>query len=339
MPSRAYVTIQGLRIHGGIWVYGASPTIGQGTPGLVIKDNEITQGWGEIDDGNWSALFLQDLQGALIQNNYIHNLSVLSGGGQQSSGSCVKMYENADTVVELNTCRTVNIPESQAGGIDDKAQATRNIHRYNWIEGINTCVRINNQLQSTGVQIYGNVCLGIGGASSRPGIRAIIDVNGLTIYNNTIIGFAQGLQIMSEGGSVSNVRFYNNIVQNVSAANIEAYQPGLTAPSNYNAWVSGRRFLYGGSDSSNLAGFRSATGYDAQGAEVDCQLVAPAYTLAAGSACRGAGRAGGVSSGAAVDRGAYGVTSCVGQNCTPPTGGGGGSAPSAPTAVRIISGE
>lgn len=335
MPSRNYVTIQGLRIHGGIWVYGASPTIGQGTPGLVIKDNEITQGWGEIDDGNWSALFLQDLQGALIQNNYIHNLSVLSGGGQQSSGSCIKMYENTDTVVEHNTCRTVSIAESQAGGIDDKAQAWRNIHRYNWIEGINTCIRINNQLNSSGVQVYGNVCIANPGVG-RPGLRVIDNVDGLTVYNNTFVGFAQGLQIMSEGGPIRNVRWYNNIVSGAYQANVEAYQAGLAAPTNYNAWVPNERYLYAGSDSSTLAAFRSATGFDAQGAEVDCQLAAPSYNLAAGSACRGAGRSGGVSSGAAVDRGAYGVTSCVGRNCSVPTGP---TPPSAPTGLRILGTE
>ena len=341
IPSRPYVTIQGLRIHGGIWVYGASPVIGQGTPGLVIKDNELTQGWGEIDDGNWSTLFLQDLQGALIQNNYIHDLSVLSGGGQQSSGTCVKLYENTDSIVELNTCRGVNIAESQAGGIDDKAQAWRNVHRYNWIQDVNTCIRINNQLNSSGVQVYGNMCIaGTGASSGRPGLRVIDNVDGLTVYNNTFIGFAQGLQIMSEGGANRNIRWYNNITANVSVDNVEGYQAGLATPTNYNAWVPSRRFLYGSSDSPSLSGFRSATGFDAQGAEVDCQLVAPAYNLAAGSACRGAGRVGGTSSGAAVDRGAYGVTSCVGQNCAPPTGGGGGggtTAPGAPTGVRIVS--
>jgi len=339
MPNRSYVTIQGLRIHGGVWIYGASPVVGQGSPGIVIKDNEITQGWGEVDDGNWAALFLENLQGALIQNNYIHNVSVLSGGGQQSSGSCVKLYQNTDTIVELNTCRTVPIAESQAGGIDDKAQAVRNVHRYNWIQDVNVCVRINNQLVSTGVQIYGNVCIGSAG-TDRPGVRLIVDVNGIDIHNNTFIGFGQGLQVMSEGGPVTGVKWYNNIVSTVSGANIEAYQVSMTAPSNYNAYVPNHRFLYGGSDSSNLAAFRSATGFDANGAEVDCQLVAPTYNLASGSACRGAGRVGGTSSGAAIDRGAYGVTSCVGQNCAPPTGGGGGgtpTAPGAPTGVRIVS--
>jgi hypothetical protein len=185
------------------------------------------------------------------------------------------------------------------------------------------------------------VCIANPG-TDRPGVRVIDNVDGLTVYNNTFIGFAQGLQVMNEGGPNRNVRWYNNITASVNTANIEAYQAALVAPSNYNAWVPSRRFLYGGSDSSNLAAFRSATGFDANGSEVDCQLVAPTYNLASGSACRGTGRVGGTSSGAAVDRGAYGVTTCVGQNCAPPAGGGGGgggtpTAPGAPTGVRIVS--
>jgi hypothetical protein len=128
--------------------------------GVVIRNNDISQGWGEVDDGNWAAIFLADQTGARIVGNTIHDVSVISGGGQQSSGSCIKLYQNTDSIVEYNTCRSTRIAESQAGGIDDKAEAIRNIHRFNWIEDTNMCVRVNNQLNSAGVQIYGNVCIG-----------------------------------------------------------------------------------------------------------------------------------------------------------------------------------
>jgi len=334
-PSRQYIVIDGLRIFGGIWIYGDSPTVGQGSRGIVLQNLDISQGWGEVDDGNWAGIFLQNMQGALIANNNIHDIAVLTGGGQQSSGTCVKLFQNADTIVERNTCRTVNIAESQAGGINDKAQGTRNIHRYNWIQDVNTCFNINNQLQSTGVQIYGNVCVGRAG-TERPGVRLITNINGIDIHNNTFYGFAQGLQIMSEGGPVTNVRFYNNIVAQC-AMNVEAYQPGLVA-SNFNAWRGGVGYQYGNRSYSSLGAFVSATGFDAASSEADCRFVSAGsdFHLRGGSPCSGAGRAGGTAAGANVDRGAYGVTSCVGQNCAPPPPTAAKSADAAPER-RLVS--
>ncbi len=327
-PFRQHVTIEGLRIRGGIWIYGASPVVGEGSRGIVLRGNEITQGWGEIDDGNWAAIFLANQQGAFVQGNYIHDVSVLAGGGQQSSGSCVKLYQNADSVIERNTCRSVPIAESQAGGIDDKAQAVRNVHRFNWIEDVNTCVRVNNQLESRGVQVYGNVCVNAVG-TARPGVRLIVNIDDIDIHNNTFYGFAQGLQIMSEGAAVTNARFYDNIVAGASTThNIEAYQNGLSL-SNYNTWRSDARFVAPGVDVSSLSAWVSATGFDGQSGDTDCQFVSPGtdFHLTVTSPCRGAGRVGGVASGAVVDRGAYGVTSCVGHSCGEPTAVDAGAPP------------
>jgi hypothetical protein len=331
--TRSYWQIEGFKIVGGLWIFGASPNIGQGSPGIVIRGNEITQGWGQPDDGNWGGIFIQDVDHAVLDHNNIHDISVLTGGGQQSSGSCIKMYENTGTIVEFNTCKNVPIGESQAGGIDDKAQAWQNIHRFNWIERVNTCIRINNQLNSSGVQVYGNVCIA-NTFTERPGIRAIDNIDGLTVYNNTFMGFAQGLQIMNEGGPIRNIKWYNNIsvtqlpaIAGVSF-NVEAYQAAVIAPTNYNAWTSGLSYKYGGLNNT-LAQWK-ALGFDANGVEVDCQVSSTTGKLAAGSACIGAGRVGGVSSGAAVDRGAFGVTACVGHTC------GVTQTPIAPVAPAVV---
>jgi hypothetical protein len=330
-PAREYIIFDGLVIQGGMWLSGNSPAVGAGSRGIVIRNVELRQGWGEIDDGNWSALFLENLTGALIQRNDIHDISVLSGGGQQSSGGCIKMYQNTDAVVEYNTCRTVRIPESQAGGIDDKAQAVRNTHRFNWIEDVSTCIRINNQLDSTGVQVYGNVCIGSVG-TERPGVRLITNINGIVIYNNTFYGFAQGLQVMNEGGPVAGARWYNNIVAGATANNIEAYQTALSF-SDFNSWRSGARYQYGGVNTTMLSAFSSAMGLDLHSSDADCQFVSAGsdFHLSSGSTCRGAGRVLGLVTGASVDRGAYGIASCVGRNCADGT-----TAPAAPTNVRII---
>ena len=335
--AKSYIVFDGLRVAGTYSLFGVP---GTGAHGIVIRNSEVTVGWEEYAGGNWAGIRLEDQNGALVQYNNIHDIYVTTNGGAQSSGSCVKLYQNTDTIVEYNRCRDVPIPESQAGGIDDKAQAVRNIHRYNLIERVNSCVRINNQLNSTGVQIYGNVCVGTPG-TERPGVRLIVNVNGIDIHNNTFYGFAQGLQIMNEGGVVSGVRWYNNIVAGATVLhNIEAYQTSLVV-SNYNSWRSGARYMYGGLSVASLGSFLTS-GFDAQSSETDCQFVSAGsdFRLASSSSCRNAGRVSGVSSGAAVDRGAYGVTSCVGNTCAgggqqPPTS----RAPASPQNLRIFSSE
>lgn len=338
--GRSYVVIEGLRIRGGIWIYG--PGMTNHARGIVIRNNDISQGWGEVGDGNWAAIFLQDQTGALVTGNTIHDVNVLSGGGQQSSGSCVKLYQNTDSIVEYNTCKRTRINESQAGGIDDKAEAVRNIHRFNWIEDVPMCVRINNQLQSSGVRIYGNVCIRAGNpATTNTCFRLIVNVNGIDINNNTCDGFNVGFEIMSEGGPVVNSRLYNNIFSRVGSNNVEAYQaPGMM---DYNAYTPTGRFLITSQWSMSTPELIANTSYDDHSRGIACGFVAIGtdFRLST-STCIGQGRTGGTASGSVVDLGAYGVTTCVGATCVnggqapppPPTG-----APASPQNLRILSSE
>jgi hypothetical protein len=341
--QQSYFVIEGLRIRGGIWLYG--PNMSNHARGIVIRNNDISQGWGEVDDGNWAAIFLADQNGARIVGNTIHDVSVISGGGQQSSGSCIKLYQNTDTIVEYNTCRSTRIAESQAGGIDDKAEAIRNIHRFNWIEDTNMCVRVNNQLNSSGVQIYGNVCIGANHSSgTNTCFRLITLINGIDIYNNTCYNYAVGLEIMSEGGAITNARAYNNIFSNISDNNVEAYQdPALLDYNAYWPTASAPRYRLGGTWRTALTDVVNATNFDDRSREANCGFtVAGTDFRLSTSVCVGQGRRGGTSSGSVVDLGAYGVTTCVGSTCQ---GGGqapppsGGSAPPSPQNLRILSSD
>jgi hypothetical protein len=341
--QRSYFVIEGLRIRGGIWLYG--PGMSNHARGVVIRNNDISQGWGEVDDGNWAAIFVQDQTGARIVGNNIHDVSVITGGGQQSSGSCIKLYQNADSVVEYNTCRRTHIAESQAGGIDDKAEATRNIHRYNWIEDTPMCVRVNNQLNSTGVQIYGNVCIGSNLSSgTNTCFRLITLINGIDIFNNTCYNYRIGLEMMQEGGSISNARVYNNIFSNITDNNVEAYQdPTLLDYNAYWPTASTPRYRLGGTWRNTLTDVVNGTNFDDRSREANCGFVVAGTDFRlSSSVCVGQGRTGGSSGGSVVDLGAYGVTTCVGSTCQggasappPPTGG----APASPQNLRILSSE
>jgi hypothetical protein len=325
-PEQSYIVFDGLRVEGGIWMFGVD--INNPVTGNVIKNTEITTGWGGVADGNWAGIFLQDQSHFLIQNNYIHDIFVQTGGGQQSSGTCIKMYQTADSIVEYNTCRHVPIADSQAGGIDDKAQAVRNIHRRNWIEDVPTGIRINNQLNSTGVQVYDNVII-----SRDIGIKLLIDIDGIDVYNNTIANCTDGLVIAN---TMQNVRFYNNIVTRATDNNLTWYANNPTY-SNYNAFSSSAAApAY--RDASvwyyTLAAYQSATGLDTASAELDCGFAAAStdFHLSSTSPCHNAGRVGGVAGGQPVDLGAYANVACVGYGCI---SGGDRLPPAAPTNLTV----
>lgn len=324
-PERSYIIFDGLVVHGGFSLFGEFDVP---IAGIILRNNEVIRGWDSVDDGNWAGIRLENVVGALVQNNYIHDISVLEGGGQQSSGTCIKLYQNTDAIVEYNTCKGVYIPESQAGGVDDKAKATRNIHRYNWIEDVPVCFRINNQLPSAGVRIYENICI----AGRRPGypnshgIRLLTEISGIEVYNNVIYNFRTGFSIA--GAGVQAARFYNNIIVGASDNNVETYFPPIL--SDYNSYTGGPRYHVIGLSYPALSFYQLATRLDRNSAERACEFVNPPvdFRLSATSACRKAGRVGGVSTGASIDQGAYITSTCIGYGCRgerdskPPAGPG-----------------
>ena len=323
-PMGEYVIIDGLVVRGSINMYG---DFNNHTRGNIIRNTEITVGWGGVGDGNWSGIFLQNQSNMLIRGNYIHNLFIQDGGGQQSSASCVKMYHLNDSIVEFNTCRNVNIG-SAAGGLDDKAQATRNILRYNWLENVPTGIRINNQLQSTGDQIYGNVVICSTQFSGGAGIKLLANIDGIDIYNNTIAaGCTHGLTKVA--GAAINDRFYNNIVM-PRDNNTEWYSN--VQYSNYNAFTPSKRYRSAAGWQQSLSGFQASSQTDINSMEVNCGFITTNsnYRLQNDSVCNTLGRVGGQPSGNVVQVGAYGVTQCVGHLCV-----GDPKRPSNPTALLV----
>ncbi len=156
--GQSYLTFEGLHVVGAIYLFGGT--------GLVVSNNDVTQGWEGNGDGNWAGIRLESEVNALAQGNVVHDISVTTGGGAQSSLSCIKMFKDTGAIIENNTC--LHVADSEAGGIDDKDTAVNNIHRFNYFDDVPVCVRVNNQGNSSGVQIYGNVCRARGGGILFP---------------------------------------------------------------------------------------------------------------------------------------------------------------------------
>lgn len=319
-----YLIIEGLKVEGSIFCFfGAAATPGGVSGGPIIRYNEITYGWSNTGDGNWSGVWPSDYTDTYIHHNYIHDIARPSGD-TQSSASCMKFYNNKNAVVEYNTCDNVNVPESQAGCIDDKADVNGNIHRYNDCKNTPNGFRFSNQVftltTNTGAQIYGNLV-----NTTGFNFRVITNSTNFTIYNNTFPGGCLGFY--SDGPGVTNMKFYNNILGTLTGTcgergNYSSYNGTamIASPTDYNIYTSGERYKdTSATTNTSLANHQSFTGLDTNSTEAACSFRNPAgsdYRLAAGSPCLTLGYTGGVSGGAVVAVGYEGVgVACVGHLC------------------------
>ena len=272
-----YGTSGRLVIRGGVFAHGTSTA--SRAPGIVIQGNEITQGWEDPGDGNWSAIRLENLDGAYVGRNYIHDIVMTSGGTNGSSCTGIKLYTAIDSIIEYNTIQragnTANCGPngsfpSQAGGIDDKADSVRNTHRFNYIEDINVGIRIEQQEAqfsgSTGTVAYGNVIVRTGSVTDGADHGAIVTEAGVifdyAVTSNTISGF--GLAVVLKGAiSAGGFTFRNNIIHGVSGGN----------PANRNYFDDGSTFA--------LAGFNTNTNFNAFDSNADYQVDGTSTTIAA----------------------------------------------------------
>lgn len=353
-----YGTSGRLVVRGMIGAHGTSTS--SRAAGIVIVGLEATQGFD--DDGNWSPIRLENLDGAWVHHNNIHDVIMTSDGLAQcpgsypdhcnaSSGGCIKLFTAVDSIIEFNTCKDAcdlsncggrGLVASQAGGIDDKADSVRNLHRYNYIEDVNVCVRIQNQASgggipfasATGTQIYGNVCVRVGTVTDGAGHGAIVTEAGpitdLLVHHNTFDNFGLvlfGKSTITAGG----LTWRDNITGNITGgdpANRNIYDDGsafalsvFSASSDYNAYDSDADYQVD-STSTSIGLWRTASGIDANSTEA----VTPCGGFIAGSDSNfhidvGSGCLTGSSTG--NQQGAYGVTSCVGHLCGAAAAGSG----------------
>jgi hypothetical protein len=165
LVDKSYIIIDGFNIVGAIYNSTAIPAAYNGTVtslrrGIILRNNNITVGWGEVGDGNWAGIWMSWTNGLWIQNNYVHDIAPgsITGSGSQSSATCVKFYTDYAHLTEFNSCKRVTVTDpvggSQAGGFDDKQDVVDGVIRYNWCEDVDTCVRVQNQLMSVTPRLF-----------------------------------------------------------------------------------------------------------------------------------------------------------------------------------------
>lgn len=346
-----YGTSGRLVVRGIITVHGVSSA--NRAQGIVICGVEATQGWD--DDGNWAPIRIDFTDAAWIHHNYLHDVILTDGGAvyctggtpgdrcNASSGTGIKIFTGPDTIAEYNTiqrvCVTANCGPngqfaSQAGGIDDKADAVRSIYRYNYIEDVNVCFRFQNQTDqfaaSTGVQVYGNVCARVGtvvdGADHGSFVTENAPITDLLVHHNTFSGF--GLNFVGKGAiTAGGFTWRDNVIAAVaggSPANRNIWDDGsafalsaFSASTNNNAYDSDADYQTDGTFTT-IAAWRTALGSGKESASTEAATTCGTAFIAGTdtnfhidpvSACKTGSSTGG-------EQGAYGATSCVGHLCT-----------------------
>lgn len=309
----------------------------QSCNGCIVEYMDIDKGTPPPDaPGNYDGIRVEISDNITLRNNTIRNV-YYSDNASDTNGACIKLYDIRFSRLhnnELYNC---------GAGINDKEAGNGNTYDLNYIHdtfgpGIsfsgfttarcdawNCAVQNNtihhNILSDTRVGVHFNL-----GSTSRDG--------NMSVYNNTMYSVNIGVEM---NGPLPGMRIYNNIIDRQMSTldngnSTQAHHD--TAPpadllSNYNdCWA----------PSTPRAGFNVAwapeswtqwrnRGHDANTLRDDPLYVGPLtgtpppenFQLQPNSTLQSAGRVGGVSTGAAVDIGAYETGSeAIGTGAPPP---------------------
>jgi hypothetical protein len=334
---RDYIVIDGFTIVNpgdkGIVVSGDGTRV----KGVLIQNNTVSGAW-RSDQDNTDGIRIEDASGTVVRNNRIHNIQ--NGAGTHNAAG-IKLYQADHTLVENNEIYNV------VAGIYDKQQGESNTYRRNLIHD---CRHVGIEIGWSGTgpdardnQIYENIiykcAVGAAVAGQSGGL-----VYNTSIYNNVIADYTDsGLYLPGLNMSYpSNTRFWNNIFHRTAASNRGDFftydDPPSIGLSNYNLFATTPRILIGvystNKTYTTLTSWQTAYGWDKNSLVMSPLFLDAAnrdYRLAVSSPALGAGRVGGVSTGATVNLGAYPtgkeVIGIVKGDITPP---------GAPTGIQIV---
>lgn len=315
--------------------------------GVKVTGVELTQGWD--DDGNWSPLRLENLSAPYVAHNYIHDVSLTPDGlgncaqypdhCNASSGTGIKLFTAINSIIEYNSiyrvctaanCGTRGVTPSQAGGIDDKQDSNGNTHRFNYIEDVNVCLRIENQnallSSASGTRFYGNVCVRKNAMADGDGRGAWVLADGpisdVTLDHNTADGFP--IVLFGKGTvTASGVHWHDNLSGRISGAapllnindDVSTFaRSAFNADTDYNVYDSDADFSVDGTVTT-LSAWASALGSGKESHSSEAATPCGGFTTGSDTdyhltgSCTTASSTGG-------EVGAYGVTSCVGHLCS-----------------------
>lgn len=275
--------------------------------------------------GNYTGIFMEGTADVIIRNNTIRNVFFLNR--TDPNAACIKMYDNTRVHIHNNLLQNCNT------GIHDKRNGVNDLYEFNYIKDMTTgalgfatfvepscgaCMVEGNVFRYNVVNNAGFRTVHVPGASN---------IRNIQIYNNTFYGGAGNrLGMRMENTTPPGLALYNNIIMRDPSATGGVYGHEAYGPSGPSADLLSNYNLFWGLTSANAvfspvegSGITETLtqwqvrGFDGNSSVSDPQFVGPisstasvdAFRLQSSSPAQGAGRVGGIATGAAVNIGAY----------------------------------
>jgi len=361
--SGGYVTIDGLVFNANglinnhvVQAYfppeGYTSQAGNG-PGIVIQNCEIYGVAANVGGQNQALIFLEGANGAIVQNNYLHDVSqpdnddhvyaIVQYSCQNTQILYNTFYNCCGTMEGKGGCSGCNIAYNYLF-----SQRTDNFMTITGFDGApgnpntpGTANSIHHNVIELDESPQGGIC---------PDMNTNFISQGFNCYNNTVYDRRSNPRwaLMCRGmNSASYVSCYNNIVvTTVGNSPSGTSYPGIVCSGsvgfnvfNYNCYQFASFFAaVDTTQYQSMSSWQAASHADANSLTVNPQFAqtiqagaGPAqFQLASGSPCIGAGRIGGASSGAACNMGAWdGTVTQIGCSFAPNSASG-SATPSAP---------
>jgi hypothetical protein len=343
-PAIQYITLKGLVItgSGGGGISFEADNSGAGScPGIVIDSCVVYDIVNPNSAYNVGGISLgTSIGGALITNCYIHDCYA-SDYARTQHGNASAIYDWAiDTTIEYCTfagCMSAVYSKNQGWG-----PPQGETFRYNYVTlggGVNCVFDGFNNASGTSPPyhpwyVYGNIFENVSPLhyNSNSGVDGF-QAN-WNFYNNTIWGNGSGkndafgtmIEAATSIQAGCRIAIYNNIEVRPPGDWNSAYgdvtvSQGSWSVWDYNCWPADVRFAYSPADSTHATTFYTEAQWKTQPGAPDAHSVlavptfintivpgggSAQYRLAAGSQGQGAGRIGGIITGALTDMGAWG---------------------------------
>lgn len=287
------------------FVYGSKsdPVEGFILENCTIHGTPISTSSQKVPGDNYPGIFAQHTGNGTIRNCVIRDFAFTDSHGVNAAG--ILLYFNRNLLVEHNEIYRTNV------AIFDKAAGEFNVFRNNYIHDVfNTGILFacfgHDQAPCRGSEIYQNVI-----ANARKGGLAIgndtvphIPFHDFRVYNNTI----HNVPIAISNGTTPGLRLWNNILSATESAMLLRNVPTDIALSDFSDFHPAARFASERTTYATLSMWQRGTGLDRHSIRQDPLFADPGagdHRLRPDSPARGAGREGGVATGAPVDMGAY----------------------------------
>lgn len=265
---------------------------------------------------------LTGITGALVSNCRVEGSGAPSDNNRHA---CIQAFDTVDSVIEF--CSLIGSPTGQNGIHFKNTGNKRNTVRNCYIDMSATqTARVgalwHGNTGTDGIERFHNNVIKAGVIFDSEGFA-----NRLSVFNNTAVAIPDFSNVgwaLRNGGVVD---FYNNITYRSSSSylgDVHLTSTSKLGVMDYNCYAdSSPETLFStqaGQNFKGIASFYAATGKDNPATSpvvnepgfVSSGVEAAYYRLSSGSACKGSGRANGVSSGSPVDIGAWGATNFVG---------------------------